>query len=118
MVFSCMMSVAAGVVELVDALRSGRSIRKDVPVRVRPSALYEKGERWRQPSFPFFVGSSRACEVNRARSAQKRGGPDVIRERRHPEDIAERDIGGTTRLVHELRGADHLFLGRFRDPGS
>ncbi len=32
----------AGVVELVDALRSGRSARKGVPVRVRPSALLQR----------------------------------------------------------------------------
>mgnify|MGYP007027701746 CR=1 FL=1 len=109
-------------VELVDALRSGRSIRKDVPVRVRPSALDEqtnKGERWHQPSFPFFASAPVARSTwPPSSSPSKRGGPDVIWQRCHPKDVSERTIGGGARLVHKVRGAGEWFSGRFRDPGA
>lgn len=121
MLFPCTSSGAAGVVELVDALRSGRSVRKDVPVRVRPSALEDSTKKGKVASaiFPLFrVRASRAGAMNRSSSAPKRGWPDVIRERRHPENIAEREVGGTSRLAHELRGATQLLRGGFRDPGA
>ena len=109
-------------VELVDALRSGRSIRKDVPVRVRPSALDDQtneGERWHLPSFPFFV--SMPLERRQGHpmgSAPKRGGSNVIRERGDAKDVAQRHVGSTPGLVNELGGAGHLVGGRFRERGT
>ena len=67
---SCTSSGAAGVVELVDALRSGRSIRKDVPVRVRPSAFdeNEKGRGGFGHLSPFCARYSKKIRIQPRRA--------------------------------------------------
>ena len=102
MSFSRTISGAAGVVELVDALRSGRSIRKDVPVRVRPSACDEnkKGKGGFGQLSPFCARHTHKGP----RSAPQGGGSDVIRQRGDSEHVAQYDVGRAASIQDKLGG--------------